>query len=445
MAAYGGGQPEVVKVPFGTVFGEPPRVLVGARITCPYDRQAVLALTVRSVDTHGFELNVARVDQSWALQALAVEYIAWVPSYDMATGPDMLNQATRSYSGTGSVSGQRLADSFPAPEDGLCAPNCHLRQWSRDLDPYVLPRAQFGGHILLPPVPTTAGLTNYSYPDARWGTGVLAAGHGLGVRGARLPSAVQYQLKFDFKDIFAARRTPFKFTRPPFMLVSARVYRDLVREHQRAVDATVSVSVVNITAEGFVVNVFRVDRDGPEWPDRGGRGWMKALELDWLAWEPAVEDITVLQPARAATATAALNRYTYFRIDTFDHTHDIIVHLNTSSSSPKSVDMADSPLAAHAAADASPTASARADTARAWLPHYVFPIAAPPTAASGRIVRIAPTAPQDARTLRAILKMLNDGLAPLEECHNGGRDWTGDDPQAVWEREASCRRENGAV
>jgi hypothetical protein len=93
MAAYGGGQPEVVKVPFGTVFGEAPRVLVSARITCPYDRQAVVALTVRSVDTQGFELNVLRVDHSWALQALAVEYIAWIPSYDMVTAPDMLNQA----------------------------------------------------------------------------------------------------------------------------------------------------------------------------------------------------------------------------------------------------------------------------------------------------------------------------------------------------------------
>ena len=47
----------------------------------------------------------------------------------------------------------RLASTFPAPEDGRCAPYCHLRQWARDLDPYVLPRAQFGGHILLPPVP----------------------------------------------------------------------------------------------------------------------------------------------------------------------------------------------------------------------------------------------------------------------------------------------------
>jgi hypothetical protein len=190
MAAYGGGQPEVVKVPFGTVFGEAPRVLVSARITCPYDRQAVVALTVRSVDTQGFELNVLRVDHSWALQALAVEYIAWIPSYDMVTAPDMLNQAythththththtarthththiqiyiyiyvhiytyqaTRTYSGTGTMTGSpRLASTFPAPEDGRCAPYCHLRQWARDLDPYVLPRAQFGGHILLPPVP----------------------------------------------------------------------------------------------------------------------------------------------------------------------------------------------------------------------------------------------------------------------------------------------------
>ena len=35
------------------------------------------------------------------------------------------------------------------------------------------------------------------------------------------------------------------------------------------------------------------------------------------------------------------------------------------------------------------------------------------------------------------------GLAPLEECHNGGRDWAGDDAQDVWERPSSCRREHG--
>jgi hypothetical protein len=126
------------------------------------------------------------------------------------------------------------------------------------------------------------------------------------------------------------------------------------------------------------------------------------------------------QPAKAVSAAVELNRYKYFRIDNFDHTHDIIIHLNTSSSSPKNIDMSDSILATHAAANANPSAGARADAARAWLPHYVFPIAAPPTAASGRIVRISDTAPQDARTLRAILRMLNDGLAPLEECHNGG-------------------------
>jgi len=68
LAAYGGGQPEVVRVPFKTTFGEPPRVVVGARLTSGYDRQAVLAVTVRAVDTEGFYLNVARVDQSWALQ-----------------------------------------------------------------------------------------------------------------------------------------------------------------------------------------------------------------------------------------------------------------------------------------------------------------------------------------------------------------------------------------
>jgi len=356
----------------------------------------------------------------------------------------------------------------------------YVYQWSRDLDPYVLPRAQFGGHILLPPVPTTAGLVNYSYPDARWGAGILAAGHGLGRRylyvcaclwlpmphfvpfyfrlvllitscvythrGMRLPSSVQYQLKFDFKDIFATRRTPFAFTRPPFMLVSARIHPDLVAEHARSADETVSVSVVNITTSSFVINVFRVDRDGPDWPDRGGRGWLKALDLDWIAWEPAVEDITVLRPAQAAAASVELDRYTYFRVDVFDHTHDVIIHLNTSGASPKNIDMTDSPLAAHAAADANPTASARSDMARAWLPHYVFTITSPPTSGSGRIVRLSDTAPQSSRTLKSILRLLNDGLAAVDECHNGvggGRDWTGDDPRNVWERTVSCRRENG--
>jgi hypothetical protein len=447
MAAYGGGQPEVVRVPFGTVFDEPPRVLVASRITCPYDRQAVLALTVRTVSTNGFELNVARVDQSWALQAYAVDYIAWLPSHDMVTGPDMLDQSKRAYRGSGSMTGsERLASSLPAPELGTCAPYCSLRLWSRDLDPYVLPRAQFGGHLLSAPVPTSAGFGPFSFPDSRWGAEVwTAAGHGLGQRGSRLPSSVQYQLRFEFKDVFGNHTTPFNFTRPPFMLVSARTLRNLIPEHAEPVDDTVSVSLAKVTATDFVVNVFRVDRNGAQWPDRGGRGWLKALELDWLAWEPAVEDITVLKAGTPTAAAVSLDRYSYFRVDVFDHTHDVIIHLKTMASSPSEIDLADSPLAAQAAADAagaSGGAGVRADTGRAWLPHYVFPVAGPPTAESGRIIRLADTAPPSARTRRAFLRLLNEGLVPLDSCH-GGRDWTGDDPKAAWVRSSSCALELG--
>ena len=240
LAAYGGGQPEVVRIAFGTSFGEPPRLLVGARLTGPHDRQAVLALTVAGVTTEGCEVHVARVDQSWAVQALALDYIAWLPSYDMVTAPDMADPAARAYNGTGALRGGRiLASSLPAAESGACAGNCADRQWSRDLDPYVLPRAQFGGHVLPPPVPITAGRTEYTHPDARWGGGSLAAGMGLGKRGARLPSSVQYQLRFDFKDIFAARRTGFNFTRPPWLLVSARIASASRPEHAQATPETV--------------------------------------------------------------------------------------------------------------------------------------------------------------------------------------------------------------
>ncbi len=49
---------------------------------------------------------------------------------------------------------------------------------------------QFGGHVLRPPVPTTAGRSNYSYADARWGGGVLAAGESVSAkRRLRLPSS----------------------------------------------------------------------------------------------------------------------------------------------------------------------------------------------------------------------------------------------------------------
>ena len=58
------------------------------------------------------------------------------------------------------------------------------------------------------------------------------------------------------------------FSRPPFVVVSARLRRDRVTEHARPTDETLSVAVVNITSTSFVINVFRVDRDGPDWPDR---------------------------------------------------------------------------------------------------------------------------------------------------------------------------------
>ena len=74
----------------------------------------------------------------------------------------------------------------------------------------------------------------------------------------------------------------------------------------------VSVSVVSVTARDFVVNVFRVDRHGPAWPDLGGRGWLRSLELDWLAWEPPVEDITVLAAGQSTAASVERDRYTVF-------------------------------------------------------------------------------------------------------------------------------------
>jgi hypothetical protein len=48
------------------------------------------------------------------------------------------------------------------------------------------------------------------------------------------------------------------------------------------------------------------------------------------------------------------DRYSFFRIDAPDYTHDITIHLQPTGTSPQQLDLSDSPLAAHAAADLSP-------------------------------------------------------------------------------------------
>ena len=92
-------------------------------------------------------------------------------------------------------------------------------------------------------------------------------------------------------------------------------------------------------------------------------------------------------------------------------------------------------MAAHAAIDESQalggSGAAPASSGRAWLPHYVFTVTGPPTADSGRIVKVEATAPPSSRTVTGFLRLLNEGLVAADVCHNGGRDWTGDDPQQV--------------
>ena len=232
-----------------------------------------------------------------------------VLTWQVATEADMVPGAARAYGGAGSVGGD--ASTAPAPrEDGRCrAPECFGRSSARVLDPYVLPRAQFGTHALPTPVPTSAGAGPFVPPDARWAPDPLArSGAGLGARGARLPSSVEYQLPFAFAGVHP-NATLFTFTRPPFVLATVRARRGLVPEHDAALEGvsdTFAASVADVTAQGFTLRVFRTDRSGEAWPDIGGRGWTAPLDVDWLAWEPLVRHPP--PPTRLWTCAQSLRR-----------------------------------------------------------------------------------------------------------------------------------------
>lgn len=165
-----------MRVDYQLGFSEIPRVLAAVRISsAEVDAQATFSSTVHSIDTRGFTLAVWRVDQPWQHPSLAIDYAAWEPS--LATVNDDFYSAAqaRPVSGVGSLTGDLLGrspagDVLPA-SDRIVG---NGRKASRVLDPYTLPRAQFGTHTLRPPVPTAAGISDYTYPDARWGGDTLA-------------------------------------------------------------------------------------------------------------------------------------------------------------------------------------------------------------------------------------------------------------------------------
>jgi hypothetical protein len=175
--------------------------------------------------------------------------------------------------------------------------------------------------------------------------GNLAAGHGLGSRGTRLPSAVRYDLDFSFKDIYSREEgTHFNFSTPPLMIVSLRTFRNLIPEHQQPVKDTFGVSLVGVTATGFSVNVFRVDREGNQVSfDRGGRGWMQAIDIDWLAWEPWSEPHEPLDSREGTPVSMVMKRgdVAYFRTEVTDMTHDLT--LRAGSVEPPLVHLMDAP------------------------------------------------------------------------------------------------------
>ena len=63
----------------------------------------------------GFDLNLARVDQTWAVQRLAVDYIAWLPALMAVAVPDMVQASSRPMSGTGSLN--------PSPASAAAPPD----------------------------------------------------------------------------------------------------------------------------------------------------------------------------------------------------------------------------------------------------------------------------------------------------------------------------------
>ncbi|KAJ1485039.1 hypothetical protein T484DRAFT_1794969 [Baffinella frigidus] len=238
------------------------------------------------------------------------------------------------------------------------------RSAGRILDPYVLPRAQFGTHTIAPPVPTSAGTGRFVPPDIRWAAEQSRASQELGHSQTRedlateeghdhvvaLLRAVEYWLPFTFPGVHP-NETVFNFTPPPFVIATPRIHSDLVPEHGNQVSDTFAVSVIEVplstllllfiiiiiilmlllllilllfllllllpplhfllrvTSAGFMVRVFRTDRSGETWPDRGGRGWSKTLDIDWIAWEPSVADFTVLQAGVLVASEVKENEY----------------------------------------------------------------------------------------------------------------------------------------
>lgn len=169
-ASYNGGLLHV-RVNYQLEFSEIPRVLAAVRLSSEQvDAQATFTSTVHSIDATGFTLAIWRVDQPWQHPSLAIDYAAWEPS--LATVNDDFYDASeaRPVSGVGSLTGDLLGRSPGADvQPSIDRIVGNSRKASRVLDPYTLPRAQFGTHTLRPPVPTAAGFSDYQYPDARWG------------------------------------------------------------------------------------------------------------------------------------------------------------------------------------------------------------------------------------------------------------------------------------
>jgi len=433
-ASYGGGFPQMVRVTFSSdpPFSEVPRVIAGVRLASDaYDAQATFASTVHSVDLEGFTLAVLRVDQTWQHPSISIDYAAWEPS--LATVNDDFYEATsRPVSGVGSLTGDLLGRS---PEGDVQQSADRLtrnqRKASRVLDPYTLPRAQFGTHTLPPPVPTSAGFGTYTYPDSRWGVGeTLAAGWGYGERGIRLPSSVRYDLEFSFKDAYTTP-TVFNFSTPPQMIVSLRTYRDLVPEHQASVRDTFGVSLAGVTAHGFSVNVFRLDRGGAsEEFDRGGRGWFQAIDLDWLAWEPWVDSHVPLDSSTGEGVRVQLGKdeMAYFRTDVRDASHDLLIRVNDSS--PSLVEFIDEPTAA---------TGAGLFASVAWLAEHVTPLPGLPANETLVLKLPRPHAP-DASLVANALRMLNAQLIPGGVCGGGTRwlDLYAGTGNSKWRQDPDC-------
>jgi hypothetical protein len=171
-------------------------VLVTPRISGSLDRQAVFATTLHSGATGSIYVKLIRIDQRWAHEQVAVDYM-------IAT----------------SALAQRLSSSCPF---------CNNVPVQQVMDPFVFPSSLFGFSSVAP-----ADLPKF-----------------FDTEGAASSLQLTLTVPFDFKTRTISRQ-PFAWLRPPMLLVHVSCLRTL---------DIVTVTIKDVTETNFTLVVSRVDR-----------------------------------------------------------------------------------------------------------------------------------------------------------------------------------------